>query len=102
MYTGVISKSVCQTLSDLTQEPRLEVALPLGIKDWVRLKLEETNEQREVFEHRYGMEFHVFEQTWTKVFVENDLACQTERDYREWEVVVTNEELLRQISESLL
>ncbi len=102
MYTDVISKSVYQILSDLTQEPRLEVALPLAIKDWVRLKLKETSEQREAFEHRYGMEFHVFKQTWTEVFIENDIAYQAERDYGEWEVVVTNEELLRQISESLL
>ena len=37
MYTDVISKPLYQILSDLTQESRLEVALPLAIKDWVRL-----------------------------------------------------------------
>jgi hypothetical protein len=47
MVTDVISKPLHQVLSDLTQEARLEVALPLAIKDWVRLKLKEARELRE-------------------------------------------------------
>jgi hypothetical protein len=39
--TDVISKPVYRILSELTQESRLEVALPLAIKDWVRLSLKE-------------------------------------------------------------
>ncbi len=102
MVTDVISKPIYRILSDLTQEPRLEVALPLAIKDWVRLKLKETSERREAFERRYGMEFHAFKQAWNKGLVENAHSYEVERDYWEWEATVTDEERLRQMSESLL
>ena len=45
MVTDVISKSIYEILCELTQESRVEVALPLAIKDWVRLKLKETQVQ---------------------------------------------------------
>ena len=102
MVTDVISKPIYRILSDLTQEPRLEVALPLAIKDWVRLKLKETSEQREAFERRYGMEFHAFKRAWNEGLVENDHSYEVERDYWEWEATITDEERLRQMSESLL
>ena len=57
MNSDVISKPVYRVLSDLTQEPRLEVALPLAIKDWVRLKLREARQQQEAFCQHYGMDF---------------------------------------------
>jgi asparagine synthetase A len=101
MYADVISKSVYQILSDLTQESRLEVALPLAIKDWIRLKLKETREQRKAFERRYGMEFQVFKQAWDEGRIENKHSYEVERDYWEWEATVTDEERLHQMLESL-
>lgn len=100
-YTDVISKPIYQILSDLTQEPRLEVALLLAIKDWIRLKLKETSEQREAFEHRYGMEFQIFKQAWIEGRIENNHSYEVERDYWEWEATVTDEERLHQVLESL-
>ena len=102
MYTDVISKPVYQILSDLTQEPRLEVALPLAIKDWVRLKLKETGEQRAAFEQRYGMDFAAFKQAWQEGRIADKHSHQVERDYWEWEAATTDKERLRQMSESLL
>jgi len=40
MYEDVITKPVYQVLSELTQETKLEVALPLAIKDWVKLAVQ--------------------------------------------------------------
>ena len=57
MYEDVITKPVYQVLSELTQETKVEVALPLAIKDWVRLKLREARQERDGFERRYGMDF---------------------------------------------
>jgi hypothetical protein len=57
MMSQIISKPIYQVLSDLTQEPRVEVALPLAIKDWVRLKLNEATQQRLAYERRYDMDF---------------------------------------------
>jgi len=102
MQTDVISKSLYQILSDLTREPRLEVALPLAIKDLVRLKLKETREQRESFELRYGMNFATFKQAWHAGTIANQHSYEVERDYWEWEAAVTDEERLQQMIESLL
>jgi len=102
MVTDVISKPAYQVLSDLTQELRLEVALPLAIKDWVRLRLKEAGERREVFEQRYGMDFTTFEQAWHAGRIPNSHAYEVERDYWEWEAAVTDEKRLRQMSERLL
>jgi hypothetical protein len=76
--------------------------LPLAIKDLVRLKLKETSERREAFEKRYGMDFASFEKAWQEGRVAHKHSYQVERDYWEWEACVTDEERLRQMSESLL
>jgi hypothetical protein len=102
MYTDVISKPIYQILTTLTQESRLEVALPLAIKDWVRLKFKEAVEQREAFEQRYGMDFPSFKQAWTSGNVPNEHSHEVERDYWEWEAAATDEDRLRQILENLL
>ncbi len=102
MVTEVISKPVYQVLSDLTQESRLEVALPLAIKDWVRLRLKEAGERREVFGRRYGMDFMTFRQAWHAGRIPDQHAYQIEHDYWEWEAAVTDEERLQQMSERLL
>jgi hypothetical protein len=101
MISDVISKPIYRILSDLTQEPRVEVALPLAIKDWVRLKLKETREQREAFEQRYGMDFRAFQEAWQEGRVADRYSYGTERDYWEWEATVTDEEQLQQMLESL-
>ncbi|MBN1583459.1 MAG: hypothetical protein JXA89_22305 [Anaerolineae bacterium] len=62
MISDVISKPIYKILSDLAQESRLEVALPLAIRDWLRLKLKEAREQQEAFEQRYGINFPTFRQ----------------------------------------
>jgi hypothetical protein len=101
MVLDVISKPIYRILSDLTQESRVEVALPLAIKDWVRLKLKETREQREAFEQRYGMDFPTFKQAWQEGRIADQHSYEVERDYWEWEATVTDEERLRQMLESL-
>jgi hypothetical protein len=101
MISDVISKPVYRILSDLTQEARIEVALPLAIKDWVRLKLEETRAQRRAFEQRYGMDFRAFQEAWQEGQVADRHSFETERDYWEWEATVTDAEQLQEMLESL-
>jgi hypothetical protein len=50
MHEHVITKPVYPVLSELTKETRVEVALPIAIKDWVRLRLQEAGQQRDRFE----------------------------------------------------
>lgn len=102
MYTAdVISKPIYQIVSELTHERRVEVALPLAIKDWVRLKLKESREQRDGFKERYGMDFQAFQQAFHNGLIANQHSYEVERDYWEWEATVTDEERLHHILESL-
>lgn len=101
MYSDVISKPIYRVLSDLTQESRVEIALPLAIKDWVGLKLKEARGQQEAFEQRYGMDFNAFKQAWQEGRISNKYSYQVERDYWEWEAAATDEERLQEMLESL-
>lgn len=102
MLEATISKPIYRVLSDLTQEPRLEVALPLAVKDLLRLKLKEAKEQKETFEQQYGMDFEAFEQAWEEGRIADRHSYDVERDYWEWEAAVADEKKLRQMLESLL
>ena len=101
MYSDVISKPIYRILSDLTQESRVEVALPLAIKDWVRLKLKEARGQQEFYEQRHGMGFPSFKQAWQENRISNRHSYEVERDYWEWEAATTDEERLQEMLESL-
>jgi len=101
MLETVISKPIYRILADLTQEPRLEVALPLAVKDLVRLKLKGTRERRIAFEQRYEKDFEAFKQAWDEGHIADKHSYEVERDYWEWEATVTDEERLQQMLESL-
>lgn len=101
MMTDVVSKPIYQILSDLTQEPRLEVALLLATKDLIRLKLKEAHEQQVTFEHRYGLVFGAFKQSWQEGRIANQHSYEVEHDYWEWEAAVTDQERLQQMLERL-
>ncbi len=101
MLETVITKPIYRLLTDLTRESRIEVALPLAMKDWVRLKLWEVRQQRQDYEGRYNMDFAAFKQAWHDGRIPDAYSYEVEREYWEWEAVVTDEDRLQQISESL-
>lgn len=102
MVTEIISKPVYRVLSDLTQESRVEVALPLAVKDWIRLRLKEAQERREMFREQYGMEFEAFKEAWEQGRIPDKHSYEVEHDYWEWEAAVTDTERLQEMQESLL
>jgi len=101
MYSDVISKPIYRVLSDLTRESRVEVALPLAIKDWVRLKLKEARGQQKFYRQRYDMEFPAFKQAWQEGRISDRHSYEVECDYWEWEAATTDEERLQEMLESL-
>jgi len=102
MYTDIIPKPLYQVLSDLTQEPRFEIALSVAIKDLLRLKLKEAREQVALFEQRYQLNFSAFKVAWEDGYIANAHSYQVERDYWEWEAAVTDTARLQQMVERLL
>ena len=101
MFETVISKPIYRVLTDLTQEPKLEVALSLAVKDLVRLRLKEALAQKATFEQRYGMDFDSFKQTWDANGIANKHSYEVERDYWEWEATVADAEHLQEMLASL-
>ena len=101
MYEDIITKPVYQVLSELTQETKVEVALPLAIKDWVRLKLRVAREEREAFEQRYDMDFEAFKRAWQEGSVPDAYSYRVEQDYREWEAAITDVAQLQGMLETL-
>jgi hypothetical protein len=98
---AIISKPLQKILTDLTGEVRFDVALQIAVKDLVRLKLREAEEQRERFQERYQMTFSAFKQAWDEGRIADKYSYEVERDYWEWEAAVTDEQRLKDMLEEL-
>jgi len=101
MTEAIISKPLYKILTELTGERRFDVALHLATKDWVRLKLQEAEQQIKSFEQRYEMPFEKFQQAWENDQITDKFSYEVEKDYWEWETVHADLPRFRQISESL-
>ena len=71
----------------------------LVMKDWVRLRLRETEQQRRQFAQLYGMDFSSFKRDWLADRIPDAHSYETERVCWEREAAMTDEERLRQIVE---
>lgn len=101
MLETVISKPIYRVLVDLTQQPRVEVALPLAIKDWVRMKLAEADARLIAFEKKFGMDFAAFQRAWHENRVPDRNTYEVESTYWEWEAAFTDRQRLLEMLESL-
>lgn len=70
-------------------------------KDRVRFELKKARAQREMYAHRYGVDFYAFQQAWQKGQLAGKHSYEVERDYWEWEAAITDEECLQQMLERL-
>lgn len=102
LYENVITKPVYRVLSDLTQEQRPEVALPLALKELLRLKLNEARERQLAFEEKYGSPFDDFKAAWDAGKIADRYSFEVERDFWEWEAAVTDEFRLAEMATQLL
>ena len=101
MITDVVSKPVYRILNTLTGEPRVEVALPLALKELVRLKLQQAAQQRIAFEERYGMDFASFQQAWVSGEEQQKHSYAVEQDLWEWEAAVTDADRYQEMLKGL-
>ncbi len=102
LYENVITKPVYRVLSNLTQENRPEVALPLALKELLRLKLNEAKERKLAFEAKYGRPFESFKTAWDADEIADRYSYEVESDYWEWEAAVTDELQLTEMTTQLL
>ncbi len=102
LYENVITKPVYRVLSNLTQENRPEIALPLALKELLRLKLNESKERQATYEEKYGLPFEAFKVAWEADEIAERYSYQVESDYWEWEAAVTDESRLTEMAMQLL
>ena len=91
-----IPKNALKVLSDLTGEPRADVALWMTLRDTIEHRLEKIVVQRGVFEKKYGMNFEAFKKLWDAGRVPNQYAYEVEKDYLEWEGLITRQTRLEE------
>lgn len=101
MIETAISKPIYRVLADLTQQPRVDISLPIAIKELVTLKLTEANERCHTFEQRYGMGFQAFRNVWNEDRIPDRYSYQVEQDYWDWEAAVTDRQKLAEMPDSL-
>ena len=81
-------------MRELTGEPRPEVALLLVLRAAYAHRLEQIEADLASFEEKYGMPFDAYRARWESEDRDEDYAWEAERDYLEWEGLITQKRRL--------
>lgn len=81
-------------LRELTGEERPDLALILVLRDAVACRLERIEAEVRALESKYGMDWAAFHQRWESEDRDEDYAWEAERDFLEWEGLVTRKQRL--------
>lgn len=99
---SIVSKQIYKILTDLTGEARFDMVLHLATKDLLRLKIQEVEREIRAFEERYHMNFDDFRRAWDERKIADRNSYEVEKDYWDWEALVTNREHLEEMLGFLL
>ena len=94
MSTLLLPKHTTQALRDLTGEVRPDAALVLALRDAFTYRLEQIQRQLHTFESKYGMSFAEYRLRWEAEDRPEDYTWAAERDYLEWEALITRQHRL--------
>ena len=94
-------KPVYEVFRQLTGESRMNVALPIALKDLVQFKIQDLENKFLAFEQKYGMTFSEFENACQQGRIANPFSYDVEKDNWEWEAALTELEDLREIAQWL-
>ena len=95
MSTLVLPKGTAQALRELTGETRPEAALLLVLRDALAYRLEQIKKELQAFEAKYHMTFNEYRQRWESEDRPEDYQWEAERDYLEWEALITRKRRLQ-------
>jgi hypothetical protein len=100
--TPLISKTALYALTELTGEPRPDVALLLTIRDAVAHRLEKIDAAIGSLEQKYGMSFEQFQALGEEKKLPNQFSVSTENDYFEWDGLISRKQKLEKIGQWLI
>ncbi len=96
-----IPKAVLRALIELTGQPQLDVAIPMALRDAVEHRLQQVEAAIQTYENRYGMSFPEFEARGREGTLPDRFSYEVERDYFEWDSLVTRRAKLEEIRQWL-
>jgi len=96
-----IPKGTIKILSDITGEPRLDVAIRMTLRDMIEHRLEKIEKELKELEKKYGANFSEFERNWKGGKIKNKFSYIVEKDYLEWDSLITRKKKLEQASKWL-
>ena len=96
-----IPKTTLQALTELTGEPRLNVALLLTLQDAIAHRLTKINAEIQALEEKYGMPFEQFESLGEQGKLPDQFSYDVENDYLEWDGLVSRKKKLENMAQWL-
>jgi hypothetical protein len=97
-----IPKVALRALTELTGEPRLDVALLLTLQDAVNYRLEKIDEAISAYEQKYGMTFDQFQSRGKNEDLPQQFSYEMEKDYLEWDGLMSRKRKLEKIRQWLV
>ncbi len=99
--TPTISKTALQALTELTGEPRLNVALLITLKDAVEHRLEKIDAAIAELEQKYEMSFEQFQMQGKEGNITEQFSYEVESDFLEWDGLISRKNKLEKIEQWL-
>ena len=99
--SATLPNPVYEALRQLTHESRVDVALPLALKDLLKLKMQNMGEKIAAFEKKYGMSYAEFEQACRDGRIEDPYSYEVEKDDWEWGTFLMERKELEMVAQWL-
>lgn len=96
-----IPKVALRALTELTGEPRLDVALLLTLQDAIEYRLQKINTALHTYEQKYGMSFDQFQARGQEESLPDQFSYEVESDYLEWDGLASRKQKLEKIRQWL-
>jgi len=94
---------LAKSLLEITREPKPDAALVTLMSEFIKLKLESIEEKMENFEEKWNMSFKKFKKACKENKLKKDpYSYEVEKDYREWEALITLKEYYERLRERCL
>lgn len=89
LLTPTIPKAALRALTEITGEPRFDVALLIALKDALDYRLEKIDESIYQLEQKYGMSFAQFQSLGEERKIPDQFSLAVESDYFEWDGLIS-------------
>ena len=97
-----VPKVALRALTELTGEPRFEVALRIALRDVVEHGLERIDAGIRGYEEAHGMGFEAFEERAREGDIPDQFSYEVESDYLQWDGLVSRKQRLETIRQWLM